>query len=237
MSRMRTFADDTRVTKYIRTKEGMESLQTDLDKIYQWQETNNMQFNGAKFENIRYGQDEDLKNTCDYITPNADGMITRKEQVKDLGIIMNEKADFTDHINSVCSKVKQKVGWILRTFINRDAQFLKFMWKTYVQGHIDYCSQLWQPLQSMQLQRIEGLQKAFTKKMPKIMHLSYWERLDYLKLNSQQRRLERYRVIYIWKILEKLSPNCGINSDENELRGRMCQVPPIAKKAIPLIKH
>ena len=40
------------------------------------------------------------KNTCDYITPNADGMITRKEQVKDLGIIMNEKADFTDHINS-----------------------------------------------------------------------------------------------------------------------------------------
>ena len=105
---------------------------------------------------------------------------------------MNEKADFTDHINSVCSKVKQKVGWILRTFINRDAQFLKFMWKTYVQGHIDYCSQLWQPLQSMQLQRIEGLQKAFTKKMPKIMHLSYWERLDYLKLNSQQRLLEQY---------------------------------------------
>ena len=39
----------------------MECLQTDLDKIYQWQETNNMQFNGAKFENIRYGQDEDLK--------------------------------------------------------------------------------------------------------------------------------------------------------------------------------
>ena len=149
---------------------------------------------------------------------------------------MNEKADFTDHINSVCSKVKQKVGWILRTFINRDSQFLKFMWKTYVQGHIDYCSQLWQPLQSMQLQRIEGLQKAFTKKIPQIMHLSYWERLDYLKLNSQQRRLERYRIIYIWKIIEKLSPNCGIRHDKNDLRGRMCQVPPIAKKARPLVK-
>ena len=58
------------------------------------------------------------KQTCDYITPNADGMITRKV----LGIIMNEKADFTDHINSVCSKVTQKFGWILRTFINRDFQ-------------------------------------------------------------------------------------------------------------------
>ena len=59
MSGMRMFADDTRVTKYIRTKEDMESLQTDLDKIYQWQETNNMQFNGAMLENIIYGQDED----------------------------------------------------------------------------------------------------------------------------------------------------------------------------------
>ena len=43
------------------------------------------------------------KKTCDYITPNADGMITRKEQVKDLGIIMNEKSDFTDHIHLVSS--------------------------------------------------------------------------------------------------------------------------------------
>ena len=59
----------------------MENLQTDLNKIYQWQETNNMQFNGAKFENIRYGQDEDFKNTCDYITPNANVMITRKEHI------------------------------------------------------------------------------------------------------------------------------------------------------------
>ena len=78
---------------------------------------------------------------------------------------------------------------------------------------------------------------AFTKKMPQIKNLSYSERLDYLKLNSQQRRLEQYKIIYIWKILEKLSPNCGINSDENELTGRMCQVPPIEKKEIPLIKH
>ena len=37
----------------------MESLQTDLDKIYQWQETNNMQINGAMLENIIYRQYED----------------------------------------------------------------------------------------------------------------------------------------------------------------------------------
>ena len=39
----------------------------------------------------------------------------------------------------------------------------------------------------------------------------YWEFLKQINMISMQRRLERYRVIYIWKILEKLAPNCGIN--------------------------
>ena len=149
---------------------------------------------------------------------------------------MNDKADFTDHINHVCAKVNQKSGWIMRTFIRRDEYFLKFMWKTYMQGHIDYCSQLWQPMQSHLLQRIEGLQRAYTKKAPEISHLSYWERLKHMKINSQQRRLERYRMIYIWKILEGLSPNCGIKCNSNEIRGRMCQVPPIVKNARQFVK-
>ena len=124
----------------------------------------------------------------------------------------------------------------MRTFIRRDEYFLKFMWKTYMQGHIDYCSQLWQPMQSHLLQRIEGLQRAYTKKAPEISHLSYWERLRHIKINSQQRRLERYRMIYIWKILEGLSPNCGIQCNSNEIRGRMCQVPPIVKNARQFVK-
>ena len=177
-----------------------------------------------------------MKNICNFLTPNAEDVIERKEIVRDLGIMMNEKADFSDHINHICAKVNQKSGWIMRTFVRRDEYFLKFMWKTYMQGHIDYCSQLWQPLQSQLLQRLEGLQRAYTKKSPEMSNLSYWERLKILKLNSQQRRLERYRMIYVWKILEGLSPNCGIKHDTNDIRGRMCQVPPLVKNARQSIK-
>ena len=35
---------------------------------------------------MRYGKDEELKNTCNYLTPNAEEFIERKEIVKDLGI-------------------------------------------------------------------------------------------------------------------------------------------------------
>ena len=236
MSTVRMFADDTRVIKHVRTEEDTENFQADLEKLYSWQEENNMMFNSAKFEVIRYGRNEDLKNTCDYLTPNAGGVIERKEKLRDLGIIMNERADFSDHVNHVCCKVNQKVGWILRSFIRRKPEFMQHMWKTYVQGHIDYCSQLWQPLQSGQLQKIERLQKSYTKRTPQVSHLNYWDGLRVLKINSQQRRLERYRIIYIWKILEFKAPNCGVQFDTNERRGRMCSLPPIAKQATQTIK-
>ena len=55
--------------------------------------------------------------------------------------------------------------------------------------------------------------------------MNYWQRLEKLALNSEQRRLERYQIIYVWKIINGLAPNCGIEwTDCEERRGRLCQV-------------
>ena len=121
--------------------------------------------------------------------------------------------------------MKQKCAWILRTFKCRETGFLKSMWKSLVQGHIDYCSQLYMPTQSMQMAQIENLQKCFTKKIPEVNKLNYWERLKQLKIYSQNRRLERYRIIYTWKILENLVPNCGLTPSISERRGRLFNIP------------
>ena len=40
-----------------------------------------------------------------------------------------------------------------------------------------------------------------------MQNLSYHQRLNALRLYSLQRRLDRYIVIYMWKILENLVPN------------------------------
>ena len=77
------------------------------------------------------------------------------------------------------------------------------------------------------IQQIENLQKCFTKKIPSIRHLNYWDRLRVLKMNSQQRRLERYRIIYTWKILEGLAPNCGLVVTNSDRRGREVRIPPL----------
>ena len=50
-------------------------------------------------------------------------------------------------------------------------------------------------------------------------------------MSSQERRMERYRILYIWKILEGKAPNCGIIlAPENERLGRKCEIPKLKSR-------
>ena len=44
-----------------------------------------------------------------------------------------------------------------------------------------------------------------------LQEYNYWERLQLMTLQSVQRRHERYRLIYIWKIINNIVPNCGLD--------------------------
>ena len=45
-------------------------------------------------------------------------------------------------------------------------------------------------------------------------------------MNSEIRRIERYKNMYVWKALEELVPNPGIQTTPlNEHKGRNCKVP------------
>jgi hypothetical protein len=104
---------------------------------------------------------------------------------------------------------------------------MKTLWCSIVQPHIDYCSQLWTPHRVGDIQKIESLFRSFSNKIYSISDLNYWDRLSALKMYSQERRMERYRIIYIWKILEGISPNVGIESFTSPRQGRLCRVPQI----------
>ena len=82
-----------------------------------------MKFNGKKFQVMRYGNDEDLKNDTLYFTENVENIVERKETIRDLGVMMSDDASFKDQIEKVVKKVRQKTGWVLRTFYSRKTMF------------------------------------------------------------------------------------------------------------------
>ena len=144
---------------------------------------------------------------------------------------MSNKNNFKEHINKVSSKAKQKCGWIYRTFRSRNAFLMKTMWNCLVQPQIDYCSQLWMPMKVMEMQQIEQIQRNFTARIEGLQEKDYWNRLDSLKIKSQQRRLERYIIIYIWKIIQGLVPKPGVHTKISLRRGRTCEIPMLISQA------
>ena len=50
--------------------------------------------------------------------------------------------------------------------------------------------------------------------------MDYWTALKHMKMISIQRKLERYRVIYSWKILENKVPNFGLVTVQNSEQTR-----------------
>ncbi len=104
---------------------------------------------------------------------------------------------------------------------------MKTLWSSMIQPHVDYCFQLWCPVKSGDLQKIESIFRNFTYKITSIQNLNYWERLRALNTHSQERRLERYRILCTWKCIENLVPNIGITTYTSARRGRLCKIPPI----------
>ena len=184
-----------------------------------------MAFNGEKFEYIKMGEKDLIKQDYLYTVPNCCGSINDVNNLRDLGIIISDSGDYRDQIFKVVKKVKQRCGWISRTFVNNSINFKRFMWKTYVQGLLDYGSQVWCPVDIKLISHLETTQRMYTVQTDGLQHLIYWERLSEMKIYSVQRRLERYRVIYLWKILKGLVPNFGIEWDTTERRGTYIIIP------------
>ena len=71
-------------------------------------------------------------------------------------------------------------------------------------GKLDNCSQLWSPSDQEGIAKLETVARHFTAQVAGLEGLDYWERLAQLKLYSQERRRERYQIIYIWKVSQLL---------------------------------
>ena len=95
--------------------------------------------------------------------------------------------------------------------------------------HQDYGSQVWAPSgQPGDLRAQESPLRAFTKRMANLHHLHYWDRLLACGLSSTERRQDRYRVLYLWKVMMGLVPNFGITWREDGRRGIQVRLPPLS---------
>ncbi len=144
---------------------------------------------------------------------------------------MDSRGDFCPQRAKAAAKTLAKASWVLRMFATKDLSTMRTLWKSLVQPHQDYASQLWAPVGLLgDLRAQEAPLRAYTRRIRGLGHLTYWERLRASGLSSMERQQDRYMILYIFKILKGLVPNCGITLDPRQetRRGLLVTIPPLA---------
>ena len=216
-SKLKSFADDTKISCSISCQQDAHRLQEDLNRVMNWSIENNMALNESKFEFLKHNYDFDSHmmempfsyfDSC-YKTLNS-SLIECNHTVKDLGITFSADSTFNIHIANIVKNAKDKAAWALSVFKTRNKDEMMLLYKTYIRSQLEYCCPLWNPSGPGSLTAIkllEGVQRTFTAKISSLSHLNYWQRLKHLNLMSLQRRRERYIIIHMWKILTGKAPN------------------------------
>ena len=232
-----SYVDDTRANRCMTNPDiDCQALQEDLQGIYRWAEDVNMVFNSDKFECLRFWPGKTKKPDNQYLSPD-NSPIEEKQHLRDLGVEISSDLTFSIHIENTISAATGLVGWALRTFRRRSKFVMMTLWKSMIQSKLDYCSQLWCPTDQASIGRIESVARHFTSQITGLAELGYWERLKALRLYSQERRRERYRIIFIWKVLQGHVQGYHIPSHQNPRRGRLVEPAKYPSHAPASVRH
>ena len=198
------FADDSKLVKSIKSMRDRELFNEDIAAATVWAINNKMELNKLKYQLLQYGNNPDLKIPYQ-IEENTS--VEKSYSVKDLGVLMDEDMAFGEHIHNMKNKAKKVAGWIFRIVQSRKPEDVLLLYRSYVRPHIEYACPVWSPYLVNKIQTVESIQRSVTARIHGLENLNYHQRLVKLKLYSLQRRRERYDIIHVWKIQQKIIPN------------------------------
>jgi len=136
------FADDLKLYKNISSHEDRLLLQDDLNNVYNWSLLNGLPLNIGKCNSISFGR-ENLKSDFYVI---GDNLLKNVNQIKDLGVIIDDKLSFSPHLYHVQTSAMRSVNFIKRFARNfKDKDTFRSLYFSFVYPRLTYCVVVWRP--------------------------------------------------------------------------------------------
>ena len=229
-SKVKKFADDTKLYREVVSTDDVAIVQRDLDSISKWSSDWQMFFNADKCKVMHVG----------YHNRNASFELNGQsiQQViseKDLGVHLVSSLKPSKQ----CAEAARKGNWILglikRHFSFLDKDIVVRLFKQLVRPHLEYAVQVWSPYFSKDKQLIENVQRRATRLISWLRDLPYEDRLKRLGLTSMELRRIRGDLIQVFKIVHGLDglsfdyffefSNVTTNRGHSlKLRGKRCRL-------------
>ena len=119
----------------------------------------------------------------------------------DLGITITSDLSPSSHIDRIVLKAHQRANIIHRCFVSRNVDLLVRAFITYVRPLLEYNSVTWSPHLKYDIERIEKVQRRFTKRLHGFSVLSYNDRLKQLNMYSLEHRRLYFDLLWCYKLL------------------------------------
>jgi hypothetical protein len=210
-SKISMYADDCKIFKEIHSEEDRIMLQGDVNRFNEWCEINKLAMNVDKCVSITFSRK--FKSTSREYSLNGKTLM-QVDSVRDLGVDFEAGLSFSKHISKSISSALRVLGFIRRFSQDfRDPMILKILYCSLVRPHLEYGSIVWSPRSAKDVNRIEAVQRKFTKiicfRLIPQRNLSYFDRCAYLGLETLEKRRAIMSQVFVSNVI-----NGKINSSE-----------------------
>lgn len=198
------FADDLKLFKIIKTINDCFLLQEDLNNIARWCTENEMSFNVEKCSVMRFFR---IKSPIQYDYSLLDVKLSSSLLVKDLGIHIDHKLDFTQHIFIITQKALKMLGFIKRKLKDfHSISAIRTVYCSNVRSILEYSSIVWSPYYEVHKNTIERVQRKFLKWIAYKMgickeNINYNTLYNTLSMRELAIRRKNFDIMFVYKLL------------------------------------
>ena len=173
-------------------------FQEDLDKLHQWGQCNQMDFNTKKCKIVRITGKQVPFTSSVHMN---DTVLEEVKEFKDLGILTDCSLSWNSHTDMITAKANRMLGLIKSKCKDlKDAATLKTLFCSIVRSNLEYCSVVWSPFTKRNIDKLERIQRRATKFILK-SNDQYYIRLRELKLLTLEQRRFLFDVTFLFKAL------------------------------------
>ena len=200
-SKITNYADDT--TPYAISEDTvtlLNTLENDVELLNKWFQNNYFKLNADKCHLLVSNHDDDAS----IIVNNK--IVEGCKSVKLLGIKIDNKVNFKEHLTNICNKVSAKLHALSRISNCMDPGKLRLIMKAFIESQFQYCPLVWMFHSRAMNNRINRLHKRALKLVYKETHLTFEELLVKDKsFTIHHRNLQRLAT-EMYKVHNNLSP-------------------------------
>ena len=200
-TRITNYADDT--TPYAISDDTvtlLNNLENDVEILVKWFQDNYFKLNADKCHLLVSNHDEDAS-----IIINNE-IVEGSKSVKLLGVKIDNKVNFNEHVTNICNKVSLKLHALARISNFMSPAKLRLILKAFIESQFQYCPLIWMFHSRTLNNRINRLHKRALKLVYKEPNLTFKQLL--IKDNSfsiHHRNLQKL-AIEMYKVHNGLSP-------------------------------